>query len=70
MKTVSDMTRRICIYPKDVQLITGRSERFGRKLLQQIRQDLGKQPHQFISIREFCTYTGLDPADVESRMMG
>jgi hypothetical protein len=70
MKTVSDIHRRICIYPKDVQLITGRSERYGRKLLQQIRQALGKAPHQFITIREFCAYTGLDPADVEARLMG
>jgi hypothetical protein len=28
------------------------------------------QPYPSITIREFCTYTGLDPADVESRMMG
>ena len=42
--------KRICIYAKDIQLITGRSERYGRKLLQTIRETLDKEPHQFIKI--------------------
>lgn len=37
---------RACIYPKDVQCITGRSERYGRRLLKEIREHFDKQPHQ------------------------
>jgi hypothetical protein len=33
-------TTRICIYPKDIQRITGRSERYGRKQLERIREHL------------------------------
>ena len=29
--------KRACIYPKDIQRITGRSERYGRKLLNDIK---------------------------------
>ncbi len=51
---------RACIYPKDVQCITGRSERYGRKLLKDIRAYFGKQPHQFITSEEFAEYSGIN----------
>jgi len=57
--------KRMCIYPKDVQLITGKSERYGRKLLKQIKAELKKDKHHFVSLEEFCKYTGLDPDQVE-----
>ncbi len=50
---------RITIYPKDIQLITGKSERYGRLLLRKIKMHLNKEHHQFVTIEEFCTYTGL-----------
>ena len=51
---------RVCIFPKDVQRITGRSERYGRLLLHQIRKHLDKQPHQFVTAKEFAEFTGVD----------
>jgi hypothetical protein len=56
---------RICIYPKDIQRLTGRTERFGRNLLVKIREHFDKQSHQFVTIREFAEYTGLEQEDVE-----
>lgn len=50
---------RITIYPKDIQRITGKSERYGRMLLQKIKTHLNKDSHQFVTIEEFCAYTGL-----------
>ena len=52
--------KRICIYPKDIQLITGRSDRYGRKLLKEMRVHFDKKPHQFVTIYEFSEYTGID----------
>ena len=52
-------TKRICIYPKDIQLITGRSERYGRMLLSKIKTEYEKDEHQFVTVDEFCCYTGL-----------
>jgi len=51
--------KRVCIYPKDVQRITGKSYSSSRILLLEIRKHLKKQEHQFITIDEFCAYTGL-----------
>ncbi|MDB5012486.1 MAG: hypothetical protein JWQ25_688 [Daejeonella sp.] len=53
------ITERICIYPKDVMLITGRSERSGCRLLQTIKKRNGKSKHQFVTVYEFSEYTGL-----------
>ena len=50
---------RACIYPKDVHCLTGRSERYGRKLLNTIREHFDKQPHQFITVKEFAEYSGI-----------
>ena len=52
--------KRACIYPKDIQRITGRSERYGRKLLQDIKNFFGKEPYQFITIKEFAEYSGIE----------
>ena len=67
MKTA---TTRLCIYPKDVQRITGKSERYGRMLLLKIRENLNKEDHQFISIEEFCLYTGLKVDQVQPLLIG
>lgn len=55
---------RVCIYPKDIQRITGRTERYGRKLLNEIKSHFNKAPHQFITIQEFADYTGIPINDV------
>jgi hypothetical protein len=60
---------RVCIYPKDIQCITGRSERFGRKLINQMKEHFGKQPHQFITAQEFSEYSGIDQEIVEEYLL-
>ena len=52
-------TSRLIVYPKDVQRITGKSERWGRMLLQRIMQKFNKEDHQVVSTEEFCAYMGL-----------
>lgn len=51
--------KRICIYPKDIQRITGKSERYGRLLLAKMKSHYEKEEHQFVTVEEFCGYTGL-----------
>ena len=53
------ITKRACIYPKDIQRITGRSERYSRNLLNRIKDYLDKEPHQFITVKEFSEYSGI-----------
>ncbi|MCA6380982.1 MAG: hypothetical protein IM574_13380 [Cytophagales bacterium] len=50
---------RIIIYPKDIQRITGKSERHGSLLIRRIKDHFKKEDHQLVSIYEFCSYTGL-----------
>jgi hypothetical protein len=52
------------IYPKDIIRITRRSERSAIRLLDAIRTSLKKRKHQFITVQEFCNYTGLDVKEV------
>jgi hypothetical protein len=51
--------KRIIIYPKDIMVITGRSERYSREVIKRIREHLGKEKHQLISVEEFGSYMGL-----------
>lgn len=55
---------RLCIYPKDVQRITGKTERYSRMLLKKIKLHFNKEDHQVITIEEFSVYMGLKKEDV------
>ena len=46
--------KRICIYPKDVQVVTGKSERYGRTIIKMIKERLNKEAHQLVTVDEFC----------------
>jgi hypothetical protein len=50
---------RIVIYAKDVMNITGRKERAARKLIARIKKKYKKEKGEFISVEEFCEFTGL-----------
>jgi len=56
---------RIVIYAKDVMNITGRKERTAWKMLAQIRKKYKKQKGQFITVEEFCNYTGINEEKVK-----
>ena len=51
--------KRACIYPKDIQRITGKSYRQSTRILNGIRKSLRKPINSLVSIEEFCEYTGL-----------
>ena len=50
---------RLCIYPKDIQIITGKSDRYGRYLIKRIKEYFNKEQHQVVTVEEFCQYMGL-----------
>ena len=50
---------RLCIYPKDIQIITGRSDRYGRNLIKKIKDHFKKEQHQVVTIEELCQYLRL-----------
>jgi hypothetical protein len=63
---MSPLPNRIVVYAKDIMNITGRRERAARKLLASIRRRYKKRRGTFVSIEEFCTYTGLKAEHVSA----
>ncbi|WP_407517576.1 hypothetical protein [Elizabethkingia anophelis] len=61
---------RVCIYPKDIQLITGKSYRQSARLMQKIKKELNKLDKEFLTIDEFCTYTGIRYEQVSHLIFG
>ncbi len=55
---------RIVIYAKDVINITGRKERSAWKLLAQIRKKYNKEKGQFVTVKEFSEYTGIEEESI------
>jgi len=62
MKTPS---KRICIFPKDVALVTGLSYRQSLRLLNKVRESLKKKETDFVTIDEFCNYKGLSKEQID-----
>lgn len=61
---------RICIYPKDIQRITGKSYRQSLRISKEIKISLGKQKQEFISVEDFCAYAGLNIEQVRPLLFG
>ena len=51
---------RVTMFTRDVQNITGVKERTARQLLQRIREANNKRIGEYVTIVEFCEYTGID----------
>ncbi|MNX99987.1 hypothetical protein D3C86_1324650 [compost metagenome] len=60
--------KRLVIYPKDIMLITGKSERYCRYLIKRMKAHFNKEDHQLITITEFSNYLGLDPEEVSKTL--
>ncbi|MCC5923246.1 MAG: hypothetical protein JJT77_05645 [Crocinitomicaceae bacterium] len=57
--------KRIVLHTKDVMIITGKSERYSRDLIKKMKEHYLKKRHQYITIKEFSDYLGLDNNEVE-----
>lgn len=56
--TMKHLERKV-INAKDVQLITGKSEKTSRNLLRKIKKELNKEKNHFVTFEEFYAYTGI-----------
>lgn len=50
---------KLCVYPKDIQLITGKSERQCRNIIKNMRTHYHKLPYQVITQKECYEYLGI-----------
>lgn len=62
--------KRVCIYPKDIQRITGKSYRQSTRLMQKIKRDLNKLENEFLTTDEFCTYSGIKYEQLDHLIIG
>jgi hypothetical protein len=69
LQSTSLVEKRICIYAKDIQVLTGKSERYARKVVAQVRQHYSKSKDQLLTIKEFCEYMHLDEQDVKKALV-
>ncbi|RZK53670.1 MAG: hypothetical protein EOO91_17240 [Pedobacter sp.] len=51
---------RLCIYAKDVSIITGKGQRWSQRLLKNIKFALNKNEQQFVTVKEFAEYMGIE----------
>jgi len=63
------MPKRIVIYAKDVENITGKKTKAARKLLHRIREQNQKQKDSFVTVKEFCRFTGLGEDEVREFLL-
>jgi hypothetical protein len=61
--------KRLCIYPKDIQLLTGKSERSARKIIARLKVIHSKERHQLVTVKEFCDYIGMDETEVKKLLI-
>jgi hypothetical protein len=55
---------RIILYCKDLEIITGKGKKCCWKMMQTIKDALGKQKHQNLTIKEYCDYEGINYDEV------
>jgi hypothetical protein len=55
---------RIVLQTKDIMLITGKSERTSRRLLKEIRKSARNSKVSFVSLEQFCAFTGMTKEEV------
>ena len=69
MSVKKTIPQRAVIHSRDVENITGRKGRTAQRLLQKIRDYFGKQKFQFITVAEFCEFTGIDESIVKAYLL-
>ena len=55
---------RIVVYAEEVMIITGHKERAAWKLLAAIRKKYWKKKGQFVTVKEFSAFTGIDEESI------
>lgn len=59
---------KLIIYPKEISFITGKNYKSSWQLFIKIKKHFGKDEHQFVTIKEFCNYTGIPEEEVKAKI--
>lgn len=47
---------RIVIYPKDIEILTGRRPRTAQEILRRIKKHYNKRKFDLVTVQEFCEF--------------
>ena len=61
-----NVKKRMYIYPKDVEQITGKKSSYCRNLISLIRLVNGKKKHQGVTVNEYCDYMNVSKEEIEA----
>ncbi len=56
--------KRCVIYAKDIQRITGRSQRYCHEVIRKIRHLTDKSKGQYVTVAEFSAFSGIPESEV------
>jgi hypothetical protein len=62
-QNIDETSRRLSIYVKDAENITGLKNRTARRFLQKVKEHLGKADPELVTVQDFCKVTSI-PEDV------
>ncbi|KAA2238801.1 hypothetical protein F0L74_21545 [Chitinophaga agrisoli] len=54
-----NIPQRVVIHSKDIQNLTGKSRQYAGQLLHDMKKELGREKRQYITVAEFCAFTGI-----------
>jgi hypothetical protein len=57
---MATIPKRIVIYTRDIENITGRKRRTCQTILEKIRKRYNKNKEQFITVKEFCEFMKIE----------
>ncbi|WKK60199.1 hypothetical protein [Sphingobacterium sp. BN32] len=64
-KVIEPVLKRICIYPKDIMVITGKSYRQSLRVYHKIKQHMNKTEDQHVTTSDVAKFLGLNLEKLE-----
>lgn len=62
------LTSRVIVYNKDLQILTGKSEKTCYRMLAKIRASAGKESDRPVTLYDVCDYLQLKPEVVRQKL--
>ncbi len=62
------ITKRVCVYPKDIHRLTGKSMRASQSIFRKMKRFFGKRENQAVTVKEFADFSGIPEAVIRANL--